>query len=137
MKVIIEAAGALGSTGLIFVPAFNNQKSLPDKEARELLLGQMKELGDFALQHKTRILLEPLNRQEMPKEEKTLWVKIPSKDDVRLQKIDKILQMFEGEERMIIYCEDTQKRLSARCLIHDSLVKELKEMFGIENVVVK
>ena len=64
MKVIIEAAGALGSTGLIFVPAFNNQKSLPDKEARELLLGQMKELGDFALQHKTRILLEPLNRQE-------------------------------------------------------------------------
>lgn len=64
MKTIIAAAGALGSTGLIFVPAFNNQKSLPDKEARELLLGQMKELGDFALQHKTRILLEPLNRQE-------------------------------------------------------------------------
>ena len=64
MKVIIEAAGALGSTGLIFVPAFNNQKSLPDKEARELLIGQMKELGDFALRNKTRILLEPLNRQE-------------------------------------------------------------------------
>jgi sugar phosphate isomerase/epimerase len=64
MKVIIEAAGALGSTGLIFVPAFNNQKSLPDKEARELLLGQMKELGDFALKNNTRILLEPLNRQE-------------------------------------------------------------------------
>ncbi len=64
MKVIIGAAGELGSTGVIFVPAFNNQKSLPDKEARELLLGQMKELGDFALQNKTRILLEPLNRQE-------------------------------------------------------------------------
>lgn len=64
MKVIIEAAGAIGSTGLIFVPAFNNQKSLPDKEARELLVGQMKELGDFALQNKTRILLEPLNRKE-------------------------------------------------------------------------
>lgn len=64
MKVIIEAAGALGSSGLIFVPAFNNQKSLPDKEARELLIGQMKELGDFALKNNTRILLEPLNREE-------------------------------------------------------------------------
>jgi len=64
LKVIIEAAGALGSTGVIFVPAFNNQKSLPDKEARALLIGQMKELGDFALQNKTRILLEPLNREE-------------------------------------------------------------------------
>ncbi|HZL11232.1 MAG TPA: sugar phosphate isomerase/epimerase family protein [Prolixibacteraceae bacterium] len=64
MKVIIEAAGELGSTGVIFVPAFNNQVSLPDKEARELLIGQMKELGDFALQNKTRIILEPLNREE-------------------------------------------------------------------------
>ena len=64
MKTIIAASGELESTGVIFVPAFNNQKSLPDKEARELLLGQMKELGDFALQNKTRILLEPLNREE-------------------------------------------------------------------------
>jgi sugar phosphate isomerase/epimerase len=64
LKVIIAAAGELGSTGVIFVPAFNNQKSLPDKQARELLIGQMKELGDYALQNKTRILLEPLNREE-------------------------------------------------------------------------
>jgi len=64
MKVIIGAAGELGSTGVIFVPAFNNQKSLPDKEARALLIDQMHELGEFALQHKTRILLEPLNREE-------------------------------------------------------------------------
>jgi len=64
MKVIISAAGALDSTGVIFVPAFNNQKSLPDKEARELLIVQMKELGDYALHQGTRILLEPLNREE-------------------------------------------------------------------------
>jgi sugar phosphate isomerase/epimerase len=64
MKIIIGAAGELGSTGVIFVPSFNHQKSLPDKEARELLIGQMKELGDYALQNKTRILLEPLNREE-------------------------------------------------------------------------
>lgn len=64
LKEIIAAAGELGSTGVIFVPAFNNQKSLPDKEARALLIGQMHELGEYALQHKTRILLEPLNREE-------------------------------------------------------------------------
>lgn len=64
MKSILEAAGALGSTGLIFVPAFNRQASLPHKEAREVLIEEMKELAEFAVQHKTRILLEPLNRQE-------------------------------------------------------------------------
>lgn len=64
LKVIIAAAGELGSTGVIFVPSFNHQPSLPDKEARALLLGQMKELGDFAHKNNTRILLEPLNREE-------------------------------------------------------------------------
>ncbi|HET6559811.1 MAG TPA: sugar phosphate isomerase/epimerase [Prolixibacteraceae bacterium] len=64
MKVIIGAAGQLGSTGVIFVPSFNHQPSLPDKEARTLLVGQMKELGDFAHKNNTRILLEPLNREE-------------------------------------------------------------------------
>lgn len=64
MKKILEAAGALGSTGLIIVPAFNNQPSLPHQESREVLVEQLKELGAFAKQHNTSILLEPLNRQE-------------------------------------------------------------------------
>lgn len=64
MKLILEAAGALGSTGLIVVPAFNNQLSLPHQESREILIEQLQELGEFALKHKTCILLEPLNRRE-------------------------------------------------------------------------
>jgi sugar phosphate isomerase/epimerase len=54
----------LGSTGLIMVPAFNNQPSLPHQESRELLVEQLKELGAFARKNNTYILLEPLNRQE-------------------------------------------------------------------------
>jgi sugar phosphate isomerase/epimerase len=64
MKRILEAAGALGSPGLIIVPAFNNQPSLPHKESRELIVEQLKELGEYALKHNTHILLEPLNRRE-------------------------------------------------------------------------
>lgn len=64
IKVILEAAGALGSTGLIVVPAFNHQESLPHVEARELLVELLKDLGAHALQHNTRLLLEPLNRRE-------------------------------------------------------------------------
>jgi len=64
IKVILEAAGALGSTGLIVVPAFNHQESLPHVEARERLVELLKELGEYALRHNTRVLLEPLNRRE-------------------------------------------------------------------------
>src|ERR1039457_4286222 len=64
MKEILTAAGALGSTGLIMVPAFHNQTKLGHQEARELLVKLLAELGDYAHQAGTRILLEPLNRRE-------------------------------------------------------------------------
>jgi sugar phosphate isomerase/epimerase len=64
MKEILNAAGALGSTGMIMVPAFHNQTKLGHQEARELLLKLLPELGAHAQQAGTRVLLEPLNRRE-------------------------------------------------------------------------
>ena len=64
VKRILEAAGTLGSPGLIIVPAFNHQPSLPHQEAREVLVEQLMELGEVAAKHNTSILLEPLNRRE-------------------------------------------------------------------------
>ena len=64
IKEILTAAGELGSTGMIAVPAFNNQPSLPHKEARAVLVDLLKELAEHAVQNNTRVLLEPLNRRE-------------------------------------------------------------------------
>jgi sugar phosphate isomerase/epimerase len=64
MKEILTAAGALGSTGLIIVPAFNTQTTLGNREAREILIPLLAELGEHAVSVKSRILLEPLNRKE-------------------------------------------------------------------------
>jgi sugar phosphate isomerase/epimerase len=64
MKEILTAAGALGSTGLIIVPAFHGQTKLGHQESRELLVKLLPELGDHAQKAGTRILLEPLNRRE-------------------------------------------------------------------------
>jgi sugar phosphate isomerase/epimerase len=66
MREIIAAAGELGSTGVIMVPAFNAQKPVKPHtlETREYLCEQMHELGEFALKHNTTVILEPLNRKE-------------------------------------------------------------------------
>ena len=64
MKEILSAAGELNSTGLIIVPAFNNQTKLGNLEARPILVDLLKELGEHAVNVKSRILLEPLNRKE-------------------------------------------------------------------------
>ena len=66
MKEIIVAAGTLGSTGVIIVPAFNGQVPvLPHTmETRDFLIEQFTVLGNFAVQHGTTVILEPLNRRE-------------------------------------------------------------------------
>ena len=66
MRDIIAAAGELGSTGVIMVPAFNRQTPVKPHtlETREYLCEQMHELGEFALKHNTTVILEPLNRKE-------------------------------------------------------------------------
>ena len=66
MRDIIVAAGALGSTGVIIVPAFNGQTpALPHtRETRDFLCQWFDDLGKFAVENGTTVILEPLNRGE-------------------------------------------------------------------------
>lgn len=65
-REILEAAGQLGSTGVIMVPAFNSQVPCRPHtlETRQFLVEQLHELGEFALKCNTTVILEPLNRRE-------------------------------------------------------------------------
>jgi sugar phosphate isomerase/epimerase len=66
MQEICTAAGKLGSTGVIIVPAFNRQQPcMPHtQETRDFLCQWFDELGKFAVEQGTTVILEPLNRRE-------------------------------------------------------------------------
>ena len=66
MRELIAAAGEIGSTGVIMVPAFNAQKPCRPHtmETRDYLCEQLHELGEYALKHNTTVILEPRNRKE-------------------------------------------------------------------------
>ena len=66
MAELIIAAGEFGSTGVIIVPAFNNQVPvMPHTQAtRDFLCEQFNEMGTLAQKHGTTVILEPLNRKE-------------------------------------------------------------------------
>ncbi len=91
--------------------------------------------------------IKPLGGEQMAAEEprqlpgavqgSRLYVKTPTASDPRMRKARLVLNMFPGGAQVIFYCEDTQKRLGAQAQLHSSMVKELEELFGKENVVVK
>ena len=66
MREIIAAAGELESTGVIMVPAFNSQKPAMahTQETRNYLCEQLAGLGNYAVEHGTTVILEPLTRGE-------------------------------------------------------------------------
>jgi sugar phosphate isomerase/epimerase len=64
LKVALSAAGELGSTGVIYVPAFNGQTKLGNQEIRKILVDKLPELGEHAQKAGTKLILEPLNRNE-------------------------------------------------------------------------
>jgi sugar phosphate isomerase/epimerase len=64
LKRVIASAGELKSTGVIFVPAFNGETKLTNQEIRKILVDTLPAIGDHAVACGTRVILEPLNRNE-------------------------------------------------------------------------
>ena len=70
-------------------------------------------------------------------EGKTLWLRLPSADAPVLGHINRVIAMFPGDTPARIFFIDTGKRMGTRCLLGKSLVDELTEALGRENVVIQ
>ena len=81
--------------------------------------------------------LHELGTDAPPKASRKLWLRLPEAEPKLLRRIELLCEMFPGQERMIMVVGEDKRRLGAECCIRDSLVQELKEMLGDENVVVK
>ena len=68
----------------------------------------------------------------------TLYLRLPSANGPEMDILRKVLYMFEGKGSNVrIRVLDTGKLIGTTCDLHPSLVRDLEERFGKENVVVK
>ena len=74
---------------------------------------------------------------EAPQAAQKLYLRFPSQTDPRLRKVRLALSFFPGENQVVLYFEDSKKRVGTRCQLHPSLLEDLKERLGAENVVIK
>ena len=100
--------------------------SLRDEKEPQVVANIIRPLAD----------LDPMPGEE-PRKYGKIYVKLPEESDPRYERIKLILIMFPGSDQMVIYFADTGKRVGASCTIHDALIRELKELLGDENVVIK
>ena len=102
--------------------------SMRDEKEPQLMVDSIRPITDLGQ-------IKP--EREQISDDSRLWVKLQGADDPLLKRIELILTMFPGQQQLIIYLEREKRRIGARCLIHPSLIAELKELCGDSNVVLE
>ncbi len=70
-------------------------------------------------------------------EKGTLYLRLPNEQEPLFGKIKAILNMFPGENSVVLYFADTGIRRGSRCALYKTMLTELRAVLGQENVVVK
>ena len=107
--------------------------SIRDEKEPQIVVNRVRPISDF---ESNVVPAEPV--QKAPQVHKgTLYLKISSESDPQLRKIKAILNMFPGENQVVLYFADTKVRRGTRCMLSTSMIRELKNILTDANVVLK
>ena len=107
--------------------------SLRDDKEPQVIVNRVRLISDYTESAPRR---EEQPAQEIP-QGSTLYLRLPNEDCREFRKIKAIVNMFPGDGQMIVFFADTRKRMGVRCMLHGSMIGELKRLLGEENVILK
>ena len=107
--------------------------SLRDDKEPQVIVNRVRLISDYTESVPRR---EEQPAQEIP-QGSTLYLRLPNEDCREFRKIKAIVNMFPGDGQVIVFFADTRKRMGVRCMLHGSMIGELKRMLGEENVILK
>ena len=73
----------------------------------------------------------------MPRRSGKLYLQLPTEDSPLFGKVKAILNMFPGENEVVVYFADTKCRRGTRAMLRENMLAELKNLLGNGNVVLK
>ena len=109
--------------------------SMRDDKDPQIVINRIRPMSDFSQAR------EPEGAGKPPAMEtgqgKTLYLRLPGESDQRYPKVKAILNMFPGNNPVVLFFADTKARRGTRCVYWDSMLGELERVLGKENVVLK
>ena len=107
--------------------------SLREDKEPQIVVNRARPISDFAMGEPAP---EPQPRQGLPKTG-TLYLRLSSENDRLYPKTKAILNMFPGSGSVVLFFADTRQRRGARADFAESMLRELKNVLGEGNVVLK
>ena len=99
--------------------------SIREDKDPQIVINRARPISDYAQEEAPRL------------QAGTLYLRLPTEEGKLFAKIKAILNMFPGEGKVVLYFADTKQRRGTRCDFGERMLKELKNVLGPENVVVK
>lgn len=103
--------------------------SLRDDKDPQILINRVRPISDYAAERPQEAL-----RPQMPQ---TLYLRLPGEQGKLYPKIKAILNMFPGTQKTVLFFEDTRARRGTTCDFRENMLRELKNVLGDGNVVLK
>ncbi len=130
-NVLSQYGGYLKENSAVVI---TGRLSVREEKEPQIVVNRARPISDYAAG-------DAAETQETPKTPAastgTLYLKLSSESDPVLRKIKAILNMFPGSSAVVLYFSDTKVRRGTRCLLAQSMIQELKNVLGNENVVLK
>ncbi|MGM9588976.1 MAG: DNA polymerase III subunit alpha [Faecousia sp.] len=129
-NVLTEYGGYLKENSPVVI---TGRLSLRDDKEPQIVVNRARPMSDFS---REMTLPEPIPPREMPRQGK-LYLQLPTEDQRLYPKVRAILNMFPGDSTVVLYFADTKIRRGTRAGLMDSMIRELKNVLGDGNVVIK
>jgi DNA polymerase-3 subunit alpha len=105
--------------------------SLRDEKEPQIVINRARPITDFSEN-------TPAAQLDAPKQlNGTLYLRLTSESDPMFRKVKAMINMFPGEKSVVVYFADTKARRGSRCELDVRLIRELENVLGKENVVMK
>ena len=104
--------------------------SLRDDKEPQIVINRVRPMSDFT---------DPAFSKPLPEEKPvgTLYLRLSGEADPAYRKVKAIINMFPGKSKAVVYFADTKVRRGALCDLDQRMLKELENLLGNGNVIVK
>ena len=109
--------------------------SLRDDKEPQILINRARPISDFAREEPENVPAAPPAQYQAPGA--TLYLRLPGEGDPVYRKVKAILNMFPGENPVVLFFADTRLRRGTRAGLAEPMLRELENRLGKGNVVVK
>ena len=99
--------------------------SLRDDKEPQMVINRARPISDYA--NEASVPEESVQKPAAPKTG-TLYLRLPSQDEKLYPKVRAMLNMFPGDSSVVLYFADTKQRRGTRCVLMESLLRELKNV---------